>query len=133
MRAARFHGRRDLRLEEIPEPAPGPGDVLLRVLYAGICGTDVHELEHGPIFTPGSTPHPLTGVVNPVVLGHELSGEVVAVGEEVTRVRAGDLVAVYPLETCGACPACAAGATNLCPLRAGHGLARGHGAFAELT
>jgi (R,R)-butanediol dehydrogenase/meso-butanediol dehydrogenase/diacetyl reductase len=133
MRAARFHDRDDLRLEEIPEPTPGLGDVLLRVLYAGICGTDVHELHEGPIFTPGSTPHRLTGVVNPVVLGHELSGEVVAVGEGVTRVAPGDLVAVYPLETCGTCDACREGALSLCPNRAAHGLSRGHGAFAELT
>lgn len=133
MRAARFHDREDLRLEEIPEPTAGPGDVLLRVLYAGICGTDVHELHEGPIFTPGSTPHPLTGVVNPVVLGHEMSGEVLAVGEGVTRVAPGDLVAVYPLETCGACRACREGALSLCPNRAAHGLSRGHGAFAELT
>jgi (R,R)-butanediol dehydrogenase/meso-butanediol dehydrogenase/diacetyl reductase len=133
MLAACFHGRHDLRIEEIPVPEPGPGDVLLRVLHAGICGTDVHELSHGPIFTPGTTPHPLTGVVNPVVLGHELSGEVLAVGGDVSRVRPGDLVAVYPLETCGTCARCLEGATNLCPVRAGHGLARGHGAFAELT
>lgn len=133
MRAARFHDRRDLRLEEIPEPTPGPGDVLLRVLYAGICGSDVHELQEGPIFTPGPTPHRLTGVTNPVVLGHEMSGEVVAIGEGVTRVAPGDLVAVYPLETCGSCRACAEGAFSLCPNRAAHGLSRGHGAFAELT
>ena len=129
----RFHGRDDLRLEEIPEPVPGPGDVLLRVLYAGICGTDVHELHEGPIFTPGATPHRLTGVVNPVVLGHEMSGEVIAVGEGVTRVAPGDLVAVYPLETCGTCRACQEGDVSLCPNRAAHGLSRGHGAFAELS
>lgn len=133
MRAARFHDRNDLRLEEIPDPSPGPGDVLLRVLYAGICGTDVHELQAGPIFTPGQTPHRLTGVFNPVVLGHEMSGEVVAVGEAVTRVTPGDLVAVYPLETCGTCPACLDGDLNLCPSRAAHGLSRAHGSLAEWT
>jgi (R,R)-butanediol dehydrogenase / meso-butanediol dehydrogenase / diacetyl reductase len=133
VRAAMFHGRDDLRLEEIAEPSPGASDVLLRVLYAGICGTDVHELQVGPIFTPGQTPHPLTGVVNPVVLGHEMSGEVLAVGDGVTRVRPGDLVAVYPIETCMNCPRCAEGAFNLCPTRAAHGLARGHGALAEQT
>ena len=97
MRAARFHGREDIRLEEVPEPDPGPGEVKLRVLYAGICGTDVHEYYNGPLFTPGTVPHPLSGVTNPVILGHEMSGEVVEVGSGVTGVNVGDLVAVEPL------------------------------------
>jgi (R,R)-butanediol dehydrogenase/meso-butanediol dehydrogenase/diacetyl reductase len=133
VRAACFHGREDLRLEEVPDPRPGPGEVLLRVRYTGICGSDVHELYHGPVFTPGDRPHPLTGVTNPVILGHELSGEVVEVGDGVTRVAVGDLVAVYPLETCGRCAFCASGRTNLCPVRAPHGFARGEGGFAQLT
>ena len=69
----------------MPEPEPGPGDVKLRVLYNGICGSDLHEIYDGPI-TTRTTPHPLTGVKNPVILGHELSGEVVACGEGVLRL-----------------------------------------------
>jgi (R,R)-butanediol dehydrogenase/meso-butanediol dehydrogenase/diacetyl reductase len=75
MRAAVFYGPRDLRLESVPEPQPGPGDVKLRVLYNGICGSDLHEYYDGPV-TTRTTPHPLTGVRNPVILGHELCGEV---------------------------------------------------------
>ena len=56
MRAARFHGREDVRLEEVPEPEARPGEVKLRVLYAGICDTDVHEVYEGPLFTPGDVP-----------------------------------------------------------------------------
>jgi (R,R)-butanediol dehydrogenase/meso-butanediol dehydrogenase/diacetyl reductase len=133
VRAARFHGREDLRLEEVAEPEPGPGDVKLRVLYTGICGTDVHEYFYGPLFTPGTVPHPLSGVTNPVILGHELCGEVVEVGTQVTGVRVGDLVAAEPLETCGACAACLSGAYNLCPTRAAHGLTRAGGGFSEYT
>jgi (R,R)-butanediol dehydrogenase/meso-butanediol dehydrogenase/diacetyl reductase len=133
MRAARFHGREDIRLENVPEPDPGPGEVKLRVLYAGICGTDVHEYYNGPLFTPGNVPHPLSGVTNPVILGHEMSGEVVEVGSGVTSVGVGDLVAVEPLQPCGECIHCRSGSYNLCPTRAAHGLSRAGGAFSELT
>ena len=108
MRAAVYHGRRDLRLESVPEPEAGAGDVKLRVLYNGICGSDLHEYYDGPV-TTRTTPHPLTGVKNPVILGHELCGEVVSCGAAVEDLSPGDLVAVEPLETCGHCIWCAAG------------------------
>jgi len=98
MRAAVFYGREDLRLESVPEPQPGPGDVKLRVLYNGICGSDLLEYYDGPV-TTRSTPHPLTGMTNPVILGHELCGEVVALGAGVEDLVPGQLVAVEPLET----------------------------------
>ena len=79
MRAAVFYGPRDLRLESVAEPEPGPGDVKLRVIYSGICGSDLHEYYDGPL-TTRTTPHPLTGVKNPVILGHELCGEVMSLG-----------------------------------------------------
>jgi (R,R)-butanediol dehydrogenase/meso-butanediol dehydrogenase/diacetyl reductase len=133
MRAARLHGREDLRLEDVPEPSAGAGDVKLRVLYAGICGTDIHELYDGPLWVPTGRPHPLTGVQAPVILGHELCGEVVEVGDGVTTCARGDLVAVEPLQPCGRCAYCTSGAYNLCPTRAAHGLARDGGGFSELT
>jgi len=133
VRAAVFHGRGDLRLEELPEPEPGPGEVKLRVRFAGICGTDLHELDHGPIFTPGDRAHPLTGVTNPVILGHELAGEVVAAGEGVDDLAPGTLVAVDPIEACETCAFCRAGTPTLCPRRAAHGLSRAGGAFSEHT
>jgi (R,R)-butanediol dehydrogenase/meso-butanediol dehydrogenase/diacetyl reductase len=132
MRAAVYHGRGDVRLESVPEPEPGPGDVKLRVLYNGICGSDLHEIYDGPI-TTRTTPHPLTGVKNPVILGHELSGEVVACGEGVLDLEVGDLVAVEPLETCGQCRWCKAGQYNHCPLVAFHGYNRNGGGLAEYT
>ncbi|MDP6278024.1 MAG: alcohol dehydrogenase catalytic domain-containing protein, partial [Nitrospinota bacterium] len=66
MLAARWHGRGDLRLEEIPEPLPGPGEVLVEVERCGICGTDLHEYHHGPLLMP-RRPHPLTGRTPPGV------------------------------------------------------------------
>ena len=132
MRAAVFHGREDLRLEDVPEPKPGAGDVKLRVLYNGICGSDLHEYYHGPI-TTRTTPHPLTGIKNPVILGHELSGEVVELGEGVEDLSIGDRVAVEPVETCGACLYCNSGRYNHCGLLAFHGYNRGSGGLAQFS
>lgn len=132
MRAAVFHGRQDLRLEEVPEPEPGPGDVKLRVLYNGICGSDLHEYYDGPM-TTRTTPHPLTGIKNPVIMGHELCGEVVALGRDVRDLTIGDLIAVEPVETCGHCLYCSTGLYNHCPLLAFHGYNRAGGGLAEYT
>jgi (R,R)-butanediol dehydrogenase/meso-butanediol dehydrogenase/diacetyl reductase len=132
MRAAVFHGPGDLRLESVAEPEPGPGDVKLRVLYNGICGSDLHEFYDGPV-TTRTTPHPLTGVKNPVILGHELCGEVVSCGDGITDLARGDLVAVEPLETCGSCTWCSVGQYNHCPILALHGYNRAGGGLAEFT
>jgi alcohol dehydrogenase, propanol-preferring len=89
---------------ELPVPAPGPGEVLLRVLACGVCRTDLH-LADGDL--------PLGG---PTVPGHEIVGEVVRRGEGVTRFREGDRAGVAWLAwTCGACPFCRSGRENLCP------------------
>lgn len=97
MKALRFHAAKDLRLEDIDEPAPpGPGQVVIRNSFCGICGTDLHEYAYGPIFTP-TEPHPFTGASGPQVLGHEFGGVVQAVGEGVTHVAPGDRVSVQPL------------------------------------
>ncbi len=132
MRAIVYHGREDVRFEDIPEPSPKPGEVKLRVLYNGICGSDLHEYYHGPLASR-TTPHPLTGVQNPVVLGHEFSGTVVEVGKGVDDLKLGDLVAVEPIQTCGRCAWCRAGQYNHCPLGAIHGYNREGGGLAEFT
>lgn len=97
MKALRFHAAKDLRIEEMARPgAPGPGQVLVRNRFVGICGTDLHEYSYGPIFIPVA-PHPFTGASGPQILGHEYGGIVEAVGTGVTTVRAGDRVSVQPL------------------------------------
>src|SRR6218665_375124 len=97
MRALRFHAAKDLRIEDIPEPKrPGPGQVLVRNRFVGICGTDLHEYSYGPIFIP-TEPHPFTGAHGAQVLGHEFGGVVEAVGEGVTSVEPGDRVSIQPL------------------------------------
>ncbi|MFG1276936.1 2,3-butanediol dehydrogenase [Xanthobacter autotrophicus] len=98
MKAARFHARRDVRVEDIPAPPdqPSPRQVLVKNRFCGICGTDLHEYAAGPIFIP-TQPHPYTGAKAPQILGHEYGGTVVAVGSSVTNVAVGDRVSVQPM------------------------------------
>ncbi|MBB2911986.1 (R,R)-butanediol dehydrogenase/meso-butanediol dehydrogenase/diacetyl reductase [Streptosporangium becharense] len=132
MRAARFHGPGDIRVEEVPEPEVRPGTVKVRVEWCGICGTDLHEYLEGPIFVPpAGSPHPLTGEELPVIMGHEFAGVVTEVGPGVTGLAEGDRVAVEPYHTCGKCPACLAGRYNTCRSLGFVGLSGGGGGFAE--
>jgi (R,R)-butanediol dehydrogenase/meso-butanediol dehydrogenase/diacetyl reductase len=97
MKAARFYDRRDVRVEDVPEPEVPPGAVGIDVAWCGICGTDLHEYLEGPIFIPpAGRPHPVSGESAPVTLGHEMSGTVYAVGEDVTDLDVGDSVVVEP-------------------------------------
>jgi len=109
MRAARIHGQGDLRIEEIPIPEPGPGDVLLRITGAGICGTDATLFRLGEAVVPAGTEAGW-----PIVLGHEFAGEVVEAGAGVTQLAVGDLVACGAGVSCGTCVRCREGRTNLC-------------------
>ena len=85
MKAARFHARDDIRIEDIPEPEIRPGAVKIDIAWCGICGTDLHEFLDGPIYCPApGHPHPLSHEEAPVTLGHEFSGTVSELGEGVT-------------------------------------------------
>lgn len=114
MRAVEYHGPGDVRLVDRPVPAPGPGELLVRVGTAGICGSDVGEYVHDPLFFPIGERHPHSGHLGPTVAGHEFSGWVEDVGEGVTGFESGDLVAVGAGVSCGACPRCVSGNTNMC-------------------
>ncbi|MGI5255685.1 NAD(P)-dependent alcohol dehydrogenase [Streptomyces angustmyceticus] len=107
MRAAVLHGPGRLSIEERPVPAPGPGEVLVRVEAVGTCGSDVHYYRHGRIgdFV----------VREPLVLGHEAAGTVVACGPGTDAGRTGRRVSIEPGTPCGSCDECRPGRYNLCP------------------
>lgn len=132
MFAAVYYGRGDVRIEDVPEPTAGPGQIKLRNLANGICGTDLKEYYAGPMFTP-VTPHPLTGQTLPVILGHEFCGRVVDVGEGIADIEPGMLVTVEPITWCEECEQCRRGAYNLCPKIAFHGVMTAGGGLAEYT
>jgi (R,R)-butanediol dehydrogenase/meso-butanediol dehydrogenase/diacetyl reductase len=132
MKAAVWHAQRDVRVEDVPEPpAPSPGQVKVEVYWTGICGTDLHEYLGGPLYIPADTPHPMTGVQAPVILGHEIAGAVVEVGPDVTRVEIGDRVAICPIIGCLECEWCKSGLMGLCPSIAFLGLSWHSGAFSR--
>ena len=135
MKAALFYGKEDLRVEEVPEPSPGPGQVKLRNAYAGICGSDLHFYFYPEALPMDlSKPHPLTGATLPQILGHEFAGTVVEVGEGVTNVKAGDRAAVFPLAaSCGECGACRRGLRFSCKMMASVGANAPGGGLSEFT
>ena len=111
-----------LELTDVPEPRPGPNDVLLRVLRTGICGTDLHIDSWDEWAASTITP--------PLVVGHEFVGEVVEVGSAVTKVKVGDLASGEGHLVCGTCRNCKAGRRHLCANTVGLGVHTA-GAFAE--
>lgn len=107
MKAIVIHAAHDLRLEEREATAPGPGEVALAVQVGGVCGSDLHYYNHGGF-----------GAVRlrqPMILGHEVSARVTALGAGVAGLAVGDLVAVSPSRPCGDCDWCRAGLHNHCP------------------
>jgi (R,R)-butanediol dehydrogenase/meso-butanediol dehydrogenase/diacetyl reductase len=132
MRAAVWHNRRDVRIEEVPSPPmPPKGQVQVRVSWCGICGTDLHEYLGGPIYIPVERPHPLTGIQAPVIIGHEMSGEVVELGDGVEEFAPGDRVAACPIIGCGICRWCRSGSMAQCDRVAFLGTSWTGGALAE--
>ena len=104
MRSACYVGERTLELFDLEPRDPGEGEVTIDVAYTGICGTDLHIL-HGAMDAR---------VTLPAVLGHEMSGTISALGDDVTEWSVGDRVTVMPLRWCGDCPACRAGCSHIC-------------------
>ncbi|KAK3717382.1 hypothetical protein LTR37_005771 [Vermiconidia calcicola] len=120
MKAARFYNKLDVRVEDVPQPQPKVGEILVDIAWAGICGTDLHEYLIGPKVIPTEDrPHHLTGNHLPITLGHELCGHVSqapegAVSADGTPLRVGQPVMVDPRLNCRDCFSCAANETNLC-------------------
>lgn len=118
MKAGVVHAREDIRYEEIKKPEPGRGQVLIKVKYTGICGSDVPRVN-------GDACH-----FFPNVLGHEFSGTVAEIGEGVTALKTGDRVAGVPLVPCMECEDCRKGDFSLCRHYSFIG-SREFGSFAE--
>ncbi len=107
MKAAVYFGARNIRIMDMPEPVPGPDQVVVRVARNGICGSDLHTYVGAA--SGGASMH-----VPGVILGHEFAGAVEAVGAEVHDVAIGDVVAVAPIEWCGSCFSCTNSWPHLC-------------------
>ena len=112
---------RPLLVAHLPDPSPGPGELVLRVRSAGVCGTDLHLTAPPPGVGPGS------------VLGHEFAGEVVAVGADVVGWRRGDRACALPAIGCAACPACVSDDPMACARLRTIGLGDLPGAYAEFV
>jgi propanol-preferring alcohol dehydrogenase len=111
-----------LRIEELPDPDPGPGEVLVRVRWCATCRTDLHVIERD-----------LEPATLPIIPGHQVVGTVAALGEGCARLKPGDRVGIAWLRsTCGDCPFCRSGRENLCPGSRYTGYHE-HGGYAELA
>jgi (R,R)-butanediol dehydrogenase / meso-butanediol dehydrogenase / diacetyl reductase len=131
MRAVRWHGRRDVRVDVVPDPTgPGPDEVILDIGWCGICGTDLEEYQDGPIWVPVGEPNSLTGQMAPLTMGHEFAGTIVATGKDVRGLRVGDIVAADVVLYCGHCYWCQRHQVNLCTSMGALGL-HGDGGLAE--
>ncbi|WP_405100233.1 zinc-dependent dehydrogenase [Micromonospora sp. NBC_01412] len=119
MRVVRFHAPGDIRIEDAPEPTPGPTDVKIRVRACSTCGTDVKISRFGHHH-----------IVPPRVMGHEIAGEVVEVGGDVTGWQPGDRVQVIAAIPCGKCAECRRGRMTVCPSQVSMGY-HFDGGFAE--
>lgn len=97
-----------MEIKEVPMPVPKNDEVLIKIEYVGVCGSDVHGFESGP-FIPPKDPNQKIG------LGHECAGEVVAIGDKVTNIKVGDKVNIEPGIPCGKCRYCLEGKYNICP------------------
>jgi L-iditol 2-dehydrogenase len=104
MKAARFYAPGDIRLEEVPDPVCGSGDVVIRVRNCSTCGTDVKISRHGHHH-----------IVPPRTMGHEIAGEIVEIGHDVEGWAVGDRVQVIAAVPCGVCADCRAGHMTICP------------------
>jgi len=118
MKAAMTTDQHGFGIVELPDPTPGPGELVIRVAACGVCGSDIKAQP----FMPAG-----------IVMGHELGGEIVAVGSDAGVWREGASVAVLPVVSCGSCPYCLAGAVSHCAQTRFIGMGQDRGGFAEFA
>jgi L-idonate 5-dehydrogenase len=106
MHAVVIHAPKDLRIDSFPDPAPGAGEVRVKIAAGGICGSDLHYYHHGGFGT--------VRIKQPMALGHEIAGVIAAVGNGVSHLAPGLRVAVNPSQPCGVCVHCREGMRNQC-------------------
>ncbi|KAE9371972.1 GroES-like protein [Stipitochalara longipes BDJ] len=137
IRALRFHGKNDIRIENVTAQSCGDDEIRVKVAYCGICGSDVHEYLGGPIFPPQpGQKNPHTGAELPIIMGHEMSGTILQIGSSITGFKVGQKVAINPSlddrhhgkEPCGICKS---GRLNLCKSWATYGMSAHGGGFAD--
>lgn len=133
MKAIRYYGKEDVRLEDIEEPMTLPGTVKIKPAWTGLCGSDLHLYYDGimPPAPSATEPHPLSGETLPVVFGHEFSGVVEELGDGVEGLAIGDHVVVEPLIVCDDCPACKEGNYNVCQKMGFIGISGNGGGLSE--
>jgi (R,R)-butanediol dehydrogenase/meso-butanediol dehydrogenase/diacetyl reductase len=132
MKAAVYHASGDVRIEERDVPTPVTGEVLLKVLRSGMCGTDASEYKSGPKIFATQTKHQVSGHHGPMILGHEFIGEIVGTFEDAAGFKVGDVVASGAGISCGKCNRCKEMRTNLCEKYVTLGLNR-DGGMAEFV
>ena len=132
MIAAVYHASGDVRIEEREVPTPVAGEVLIRVLRSGMCGTDASEYKSGPKIFATQTKHPVSGHHGPMILGHEFIGEIISSPDAGSGFSTGDVVASGAGISCGECRRCQEGRTNLCDRYVTLGLNR-DGGMAEFV
>ncbi|MCX4538638.1 alcohol dehydrogenase catalytic domain-containing protein (plasmid) [Streptomyces sp. NBC_00841] len=115
MLAARWHGRGDLRVEQVELRPTRDDEVLVKVHWCGICGTDLEEFRAGPLIIPADAPHPGSGRMAPLTLGHEVVGEVVVAARDGSGPAVGTLVVPDVVNGCGRCWWCLRHEEGLCP------------------
>ena len=114
MKALVYHGNRDLRLESVPDPKAGHGEVLIHVDYCGICATDEEKYLCSPLFISGDKPNPINGKKIPLISDHEITGSIQEVRRDVHNLAVGDRIIINGVLTCNICYWCKRGKVTQC-------------------
>ncbi|KAH7381406.1 chaperonin 10-like protein [Phaeosphaeria sp. MPI-PUGE-AT-0046c] len=133
MKAAQFFAKGDIRIVDVPNLQAKAHEALVAIEWCGICGSDLHEYEYGPLaISPPERPHPATGEHIPLTMGHEFAGRVVSAPSG-SNLTPGQAVMVDPRIYCSQCSRCTAGSTQGCTTLGFRGLNGGGGGFSEFV